>query len=560
MLIPEPNHPATQFEMEWKAATDPKEGKWPGLRPNEIEKADGMEITWDVAVTLRDGIKTYVDIFRPESSDGPIPIILTYSPYGKHGPKTFDMFPNSGVPKGSVSKYAVWEGPDPLYWTKEGYAVINADARGSWGSEGNCEILSSGQGQDGYDIVEWAAKLPWSNGRVGLCGVSYLAIIQWRVAELNPPHLACIMPWEGFSDVYRDYGHHGGIPETNFIKFMEWSCRCGFGKIEDWVNLQHKHHLLDEYQETKRAKLSQIKVPAYVVADWGDQGLHTRGSLYGFSTIASEAKWLEVHGRKKWQYFYQESSLRRQGAFFKKFLRNRPSETDSWPRVQIEIRDRALEGTVRSENEWPIKRTRHVFKYLDAFSSKLTDVLPQSKSTLSYNSTLDGDHVHFTYTFTEETELTGSMRLRIWVSTDTSDDMDIFVQVDKLDGSYATVPFVSMSMIDNGPLALGWLRVSHRELDTELSSIDRPWLRHQRELKLRKDEVVPVDIEIWPSSTRFLPGESLKLTIQGSDIFKYELAQVQLHQDSVNSGRHFVYTGGIHDSYLVFPVVDTAKV
>ena len=543
----------SSFEMKWKDGIDPRQGRWPGLRPNEIEHFEDMEITRDVAVPLRDGTKVYVDVFRPTVFSKPLPIILTTSPYGKHGPKTFDMFPNSGVPDGSVSKYAVWEGPDPLQWVKRGYAVINADNRGSWGSEGNVEILSPQEAEDGYDIVEWAGTLPWSNGRVGTAGVSYLAIAQWRIAELNPPHLACINPWEGFTDVFRDYGHHGGIPETNFVKFTEWSCRCSFGKVEDWVTMQGEHDLLDDYQQTKMAKLSQIKVPAYVVADWGDHGIHTRGTLNGFSGIKSVDKWLEVHGQKKWQYYHQESSLSRQEAFYQKYLKDQASEIDSWPRVQIEVRDQAFSGTVRAEEDWPISRTRHVLKYLDASSGKLTDTAPSELEIATYNSQTVDDNVNFTYCFKEETELTGSMRLRLWVKTDKGDDMDLFVQLDKLNTQGAVVPFVAVSMLDDGPLSLGWLRVSHRELDSERSTMDRPWLQHRAKLPLRPGEVVPVDVEISPSSTRFMPGESLKLTIQGNDILRYELAQVQLHQDTVNKGQHSIYCGGLYESYLVLP-------
>ena len=449
---------AAPYEMRWKQSEDPREGKWPGLRHGATTHEDGMDITWDVAIPLRDGTITYADIFRPEHNTEPLPILLTYSPYGKHGPKTFDMFPNSGVPKGSVSKYTVWEGPDPVHWTKRGYALINADARGSWGSEGDCEVQSPLQGQDGYDIVEWASQLPWSNGRVGMCGVSYLAIIQWRVAELSPPHLACIMPWEGYSDVYRDYSHHGGIPETNFIKFTAWSCRAGLSKVEDWVAMQHEHYLLDEYQESKRAKLSQITVPAYVVADWGDQGLHTRGALLAFSQINSKQKWLEVHGRKKWQYFYQASSLARQEAFFQHFLKGQPSELDSWPRVRLEVRNRSFEGRTRDENAWPLERTSYVLKHLDAKLGTMVDACPPEISTRSYESTIDHEHITFTCPFDKGTELTGGMRLRLWVSTDGGRDMDLFIQLDKLDRGGHVVPFVAMAMIDNGPLALGWLR------------------------------------------------------------------------------------------------------
>ena len=552
------SNPTRPLEMRWKKGTDPREGKWPGLRQNQIEKYDGMEITWDVAVTLRDEVKLYVDIFRPEESDGKLPIILTWSPYGKHGPKTFAIFPGSGVPEGSVSKYAVWEGPDPVYWTKKGYAIINADTRGSWGSEGNCEILGPQEGQDGYDVVEWAAALPWSNGRIGLAGVSYLAISQWRIAELNPPHLECIQPFGGFTDVYRDYSHHGGVPETNFVKFMEWSCRCSLGMVEDWVLLHKEHNLFDEYQASKRAKLSQIKVPAYVVADWGDQGLHTRGTLIGFTEMGSKEKWLEVHANKKWQYYYSDPSLRRQEAFFQKFLKDQPSEVDTWSPVTIEVRDRAYEAKRRNEMEWPLARTEFARKYLDNAFQKLVDDLPSQTSLGSYNSQTLDDGLEYVYTFAEETELTGTMRLRLWVSAE-HEDMDLFVRADKLDCKGAVVPFIAMTMIDDGPLALGWLRASHRELDIERSKANQPWLLHHRELPLRPGEVVPVDIEIIASSTRFRPQESLKIVIQGNDTFRYDRVQIQLHEDSVNRGKHFIYTGGIFDSYLTVPRIAAAN-
>ena len=264
-----------------------------------MKRVDGMEATYDVAVPMRDGTKIYIDIFRPGNASGKLPTLMTWSPYGKHGLKTLDMFPGTGVPKGTVSKHAVWEGCDPLYWTKRGYAVVNGDSRGSWASEGKLEILTPQIAYDGYDVIEWIAAQSWSNGRVGLSGVSYLAIVQWRIAQLNPPHLACINPWEGYTDSYRDHTHCGGIPETKFIKFSDWSCQFSYNETESYYENQLAHEMMDEYHEAKRAEnLGAITVPAYVVADWGDWGLHTRGALIGFSSIRSNQKWLEVHGRK----------------------------------------------------------------------------------------------------------------------------------------------------------------------------------------------------------------------------------------------------------------------
>jgi uncharacterized protein len=71
--------------------------------------------------------------------------------------------------------------------------------------------------QDYYDLIEWVASQPWCMGRIGLMGVSYLAMSQWRVAALKPPHLREIVPWAGVTDLYREFAFHGGIPETRFI-------------------------------------------------------------------------------------------------------------------------------------------------------------------------------------------------------------------------------------------------------------------------------------------------------------------------------------------------------
>ena len=543
------------IEMLWKQGVDPRKGKYPGLRTGVTEEDDGMLIERDVPVRMRDGVRVYVDVFRPRGAKS-LPVILTWSPYGKHAFKTFAVFPNSGVPEGAVSRHAVWEGPDPRYWTKQGYAVINGDCRGSWGSEGDLVIHGPEEAEDGYDVIEWAAQLPWCNGRVGLAGVSYLAIVQWRIAALHPPHLACINPWEGVSDEYREYGFHGGIPETSFIKFMEWSCQFSHGRVEDWVGMHRLHPMLDEYNASKSCSdLSQIVVPAYVVADWGDQGLHTRGTIEAFAAISSSEKWLEVHGRKKWQYYYQPSSVARQKAFYDRFLKGIGNEVDSWPRVVLEVRERAYRGEMRAEDSWPIARTEYVKLFLHGPSRTLGEDMGPREVALKYDATQRDDRVEFTYRFDQPTELTGGMKLRLWVEAERGSDMDIFVALHKLDLDGSFVPFVAMAMLEDGPLALGWLRVSHRETDPQRSAPWRPWHKHERRLLLEPGQVVAVDIEVWPSSTKFEGGEQLKLIIQGNDIFRYELPQAQLHEDSVNAGAHVIHMGGRYDSHLLVPIV-----
>lgn len=547
------------FDMLWRDGRDPREGRWPGYRSGVVDDSEaGVLIERDVPVRLRDGMQVYVDVFRPQGMDD-VPVILTWSPYGKHSFKTFDVFPNAGVPPGTISQYAVWEGPDPLYWVRQGYAVINGDCRGSWGSQGNLEILGPQEAQDGYDVIEWAGGLPWTNGRVGMAGVSYLAIVQWRIAALQPPHLACINPWEGFSDAYRDYAYHGGIPETNFVRFMEWSCQFSLGMVEDWVAMLRRHPMIDEYWESKslpRDTFSRIVVPAYVVADWGDQGLHTRGTLEAYQRLGSREKWLEIHGRKKWQYYYDLESVERQRLFFERYLKGVENTVALWPRVRLEVRERAWKGSVRGEIEWPIERTEIVDLFLDSGSGVMSLSKPAEETSISYQSDVEDDAVEFTYRCPSRMELTGGMCLRLWVQAeDGVEDMDIFVAVDKIDADGNVAPFVTMAMLDEGPMALGWLRVSHRETDVQLSTSLQPWHKHERSLLLTGREIVPVDIEVWPSSTVFERDESLRLRIQGNDILRYDLPQAQLHEESVNKGRHTVYSGGRFSSYLTIPVI-----
>jgi predicted acyl esterase len=93
-------------------------------------------------------------------------------------------------------------------------------------------------------------------------------------------------------------------------------------------------------------------------------------------------------------------------------------------------------------------------------------------------------------------------------------------------------------------------------LDEEKSTPYQPVLKHQRELKLKAGEIVPVEIEIWPSGTLFEPGEKLRVVVQGSDIGMYwgEVATYG-HLNTVNMGNHVIYSGGKYDSHLLVPVI-----
>jgi len=541
------------FETRFLPGLPPEEGGCPPLQHRTVH-ADGMVIEYDAPVKMRDGVEIYVDLFLPESG-GPVPPIVAWGPYGKHAPVKYDIFPNHGVDPRWVSKYAGFEAPDPAYWTRQGYAVINVDPRGMWNSQGDATFYSAQEAKDVYDLIEWAGTQPWSNGRVGMSGVSYLAIVQWRAAAERPPHLAAINPWEGVSDRYREMAYHGGIPENRFGPMWR-SRRVPYSRqrVEDTVTMYAEHPLWDAYWESKTPDLSKVEVPAYIVASWSDQGLHTRGTLEGFKRIASKDKWLTVHGRKKWQYYYQPENVDRLRKFFDRFLKGEDNEVSGWPAVRIEVRDRFYVGDMRDEQEWPLARTRYERLFLDAASGTISSSPPKSESATRYDA--NAGKAQFVHRFGAATELTGHMKLRLWVSAEGADDMDLFVGVQKLDAEGRLLPFSFLNALEDGPVALGWLRVSHRELDAARSRPEQPWHTHTREQPLRPGQVVPVDIEIWPSSTRFAAGEQLRLVVQGSDVQQYPPGVVAMgHGVTRNKGTHIIHTGGHHDSHLMVPVI-----
>ncbi|HLH70681.1 MAG TPA: CocE/NonD family hydrolase [Candidatus Dormibacteraeota bacterium] len=545
------------FEILFRPGRPPEEGGHPGLRPRRVHE-DGMLIEYDTAVPMRDGVRIYVDVFRPPSEE-PAPVLVAWSPYGKHGPVGYHLFPNSDVDPAWVSRHAAFEAPDPAYWVRHGYAVINVDPRGTWCSEGEATFWSPQEAEDLYDLVEWAGTRPWSNGRVGMAGVSYLAMVQWRVAAAGPPHLAAINPWEGVTDLYREMTHHGGIPENRFLPmWCERRVPYSRTRVEDLAAMAARHPLFDAYWTSKNPDLPRVRVPAYVVASWSDQGLHTRGTLEGFRRIGSERKWLEVHGGKKWAYFYRPESVERQRLFFDRFLKGRPNEVDSWPRVRIEVRERFSIGHFRDEDEWPLARTQHTPLYLDARTGTLSTTLPEVESEVRYDARA-GAGARFDHRFDRDTELTGHMKLALWVEAEGADDLDLFVAVQKLDAHGRLVPFSFFNALEDGPVALGWLRVSHRELDPEVSTLEQPRLRHRRELRLRPGETVPVEIEVWPSSTLFRAGEALRLVVQGCDVYRYPPEVVAMaHTETRNAGHHVIRTGGRYRSHLLVPVVPPA--
>lgn len=324
-----------------------------------------------------------------------------------------------------------------------------------------------------------------------------------------------------------------------------------FPLAEDFLEQRESHPLDDEYWATKRPILENIDVPALVCASWSDQGLHTRGSIEAFERISSKQKWLFTHGRKKWETFYSDVALACQKQFLDHFLRDLDNGQDRVPKVCLEVRKAYYQQIIRYEESWPLSSVQPLLLYLFANTGSLQTKRIVSEGKVRYQSASGSGRAVFSLLFNHSVELIGSMRLKLWVSTSEGDDLDLFVVLRKIDSAGREIFFSGYNGYEHDAVAKGWLRASHRELDASLSTPLRPWHRHVRIQKLRPGDIVPLEIEIWPSATLFETGSTLRLTIQGHDAARYPAFG---HRNLVNRGWQNIFTGGPYDSYLVVPL------
>ena len=512
------------------------------------EIRDGMRIDWDVPIEMDDGITLRCDVYRP-IDEGQYPVILTYGPYGKYlafqdgyvscWNRMAEEHPD--VTANSTNNYQSWEVCDPEKWVPHDYVCVRVDSRGCGRSPGYVEVWSPRETQDLHDCIEWAAAQTWSNGKIGINGISYYAMNQWQVASIQPPHLAAMCAWEGAADYYRDMSHHGGILCTfmaNWYDMQVTSVQHGLGSrgnrsrfTGDWVSgplelseeelganredlgkSVAEHYLFDEYWMSRMPDWSKVTVPFLSAANWGGNGLHPRGNFESFTQAASNEKWLECHGIEHWTEFYTDYGREIQLAFFDHYLTGEQNSWDKRPRVQLQVRhtDKFVE---RFENEWPIARTKWTQFYLQPGLTLETESNGEA-GTVSYAGL--GDGVTFlSAPFEKETEITGPLACKIWIASDT-EDADLFLVFRVFTPDLKEVVFQG-ALDPHTPVAQGWLRASHRKLDKNLSLPHRPYHTHDEKQPLKPGEIVELDVEIWPTCIVVPKGYRIALSVRGKD-------------------------------------------
>ena len=516
----------------------------------QADVRDGMRVFWDVPIEMDDGNILRADVFAP-IDEGRYPVLLSYGPYAK-GLAFQEGYPSAwqtlsanhpDVTAGSTNAYQNWEVVDPEKWVPHGYAIVRVDSRGCGRSPGFVDHFSARETRDYVECIEWATGQAWSDGNVGLSGVSYFGMNQWQVAAQRPPALRAICIWEGAADFYRDASHHGGLLSTFWdnwydkqIKVVQYGLGergpinaltgqlvCGDETLTDEQLAANRsdlggnilaHPFLDDFHRERSADWSAIEVPLLSAGNWGGQGLHLRGNVEGFLNAGSNQKWLELHGLEHWTTYYLDFGRTIQLAFFDHFLKGIDNGWADRPRVELQVRHADGGFTQRFADAWPLPETSWQRRYLEPSTGALSASEPTAAAAISFEPG-DGTLLFRSEPLAEPTEITGPLAAKLWVST-TNPDADLFLVLHAFDPDGAEVVFVG-AVDPNAPASMGWLRLSHRELDAAASTPYRPVHPHVGPAPVEPGTVYEVDVEIWPTSLVLPAGYTFGLSIRGRD-------------------------------------------
>jgi predicted acyl esterase len=569
----------------------------------------GIHKTTDVKIPT--GGRSYVlgDVYRP-IWDGKYPPLLNLGPYGKtfyHGcicnqadlqtaeTNEHNYFENGrtqfGVP------FENHETPNTVDWVPKGYVVVRIDGAGYCNSPYDPgttrrDVFSYREAQNLYDAIEWAAVQPWSNGNVGLWGISYYAMNQFNVAQLQPPSLKAMIPISGDINSYRDYNWEGGIYTELFLNWWWYSLSRGFhcGTITDPNPFDaSKSHPFDDpaiYGPTGSLSISpdmgKVTVPFIDITGVGGVEIHARGGHEAYILSASEDKKL-IQSIDMIGDAYGPDGVSEQMAFFDYWLKGIDNGVMDEPPVKVAIRTGNGQYFQRYEEDWPIHRTQYTRYYLDASPSTwvgdgkrddfmiLSKTVPTGEMSRTYSSEVSVGSIwppvpppnptpcwatgvsFVTEPLENDMEIAGSIKLVTWVSSTTS-DMDTYASVRVMDENKKEVDYAGTGA--GQAAATGLLKVSHRKLDLQKSTIYRPYHTHLEAdyAPLTSSNPVEAQVEIFTTTALIKKGWRIRLDVQpyeGCGNPMKRAYDATYHDGGFNT----IYTGPKHRSYLQLPVI-----
>jgi putative CocE/NonD family hydrolase len=588
----------------------------PAAARNEVRRnVLGIRRHRDVKIPLRNGSFVYADVYRPDSEDQ-VPVIMNCGVYGRafvhhsvcgaadaeHHEVMEDRY-FLGNPDGY--EYENHESINTAAWIPRGYALVRVDSPGAGKSPGVLGIWGIDEAEAFYDAIEWAGTQPWSNGNVGLWGMSYYAVNQHAVASLRPPHLKAMIAIGTDTDLYEEVMYTGGILNEEF--FPGWFAHgivpaiCGEVKAKDFLAMARANPFKDSDPAAifgPRAEvlmspdLSEVSVPLWTVAvTTHPSNFHQLGSSETYLNTVTPHKKLDF-----WEDWflkaYSTATVDEHAAFFDHWLKGIDNGIMAKPPVRLEIRTGRGGSYVQEEREWPIARTEYVRWYLDASPCdwdgqvrsdnvlRLARTVPAAERSVTYPAQVDltaprvppatatapctPGATFISDPLAEDTVLAGYSKLMLWVAS-SSEDMDIFAALRVLDEENREVDYCGPALIPGistrfYPLGKGWLKVSHRALDKERSTEFRPKHTHLRadHAPLRDGEVVPVEVEIIPNTGLVRQGHRIRIDIQPYTGVGH--GNRHAYDASYHDGAHnTIFTGPEHPSYVQLPVVPSRE-
>ncbi|MSQ71203.1 MAG: CocE/NonD family hydrolase [Betaproteobacteria bacterium] len=535
-----------------------------------------------VFIAMRDGVKIAGALYLPKGrkASSRLPTLLAASPY---------RFDNNVAPALPVF---LWRETGPIDWyLEQGYAFLHVDVRGTGRSGGEFRYMDRKEQRDIAEVVEWAARQKWSNGRVGGIGQSYYARMQWFMAIQNPKGLACVAPYDGNVDTYRSSAYTGGIPGefpsiwyNNNTRIVNNNPASGPPRLLEWdyPKAVRAHPTYDTFWKARAAAemLHKARVPVFSIGVWRKVDLHLSGNIVGFERAGGPKKLL-VFGSANVHAAVQDfASIQFHETyllpFYDRYLKGKETNYESQPAVRYFA---SGADTMRSADAWPPTDIRYRVYHLGAGPTgsvtsfndgALGESAPAGAATTSYDYPDPGwrmgvvgfgpdgrpDPARRVLTFTSapldaDLEVTGPIKLVLHASTSRR-DTDFIV---KLSEQYPQPDEERRKDINPRYLVVtkGWLRASHRALDARHSSEYAPWYTHTDPQPLTPGKVYRFEIAVMPTAHRFARGSRIRLEIANGDSSVTEF--VFAHEYPPNKiGRDTLHHDARHPSQLFLPV------
>jgi uncharacterized protein len=507
----------------------------------------------DVAVPMRDGINLLADVVRPDAP-GKFPVLIAASPYPR-------QIQNLGAPLGFVEAGA------SDFFVPRGYVHVIANLRGTGGSGGTFGFFDAQERRDIYDLVEWAAAQPWSDGNVGMIGISYFAMTQLEAAVEQPPHLRAIFPLETTVDLYES-AMHNGLFSSSFVttflamigmtsgrtnklwrsrllkgisdvlrsprvhgKFATANGEAAMAGLRALLKLHHdphpwddlwraaavEHPVRDEWWDERNLVplLDRVQVPVYTGCDWANGPLHLPGSLTAINALPNSrhvqvAMLGDLGISWPWESLHVEAL-----AWYDHWLKGRDTGIVDGPAFRYQLRKGESDGW-QTADAWPVPGVAHRALALRTDGTLSADAgAPGERTFMCLGAGLNRARVSSadppssltwqTEPLTVDVDVLGCIELRLDATASAADTAWIVTLQDVAADDATT------------DLTAGYLRASMRAVDETASEPGAPSLPCTSAEAVPVNQPVSYRIPIIGTGYRFAAGHRLRLILTSDD-------------------------------------------